>query len=624
MSGNTTFPPAPAVQRLSPTEILVAILLAILLVLALARPAGGQSPPVREPGADYLFPSEALAPRVEALQALPSPAFGQGDRVTYTAFNGKAHELTRFQGRYVAILLPDSWMGPAALSQDQIRSFVDRSDLIYRQFMDWMGVEPAGEGPLTVAILPDGETCGWGCGMIGSKGVEIADIGWLNPILWREIAADKGVSVLIHEMTHNFDVFWPYLYYLPGHPHAWTDFVNLYYFVYTREGQVDATPEEVARDWKATTAPYFADRTATWERCVRDGLCESLGITANNAWGGLGFRLALLYGPRSARGFMGFLRTYRQSHTPPPTVEGKNDLYVEALAAGAGRDLGCIANIWHWQVSASLRKRMAQLYGPNADCKDIDGDRVTRLAGDCDERRAAVFPGAVERANGIDDDCDGRTDEALWNEPPAGDFASPRKIALPAEISGLITAGDGTDPFTFRMKAPQRVRIELCSHSDFQGWLFAYDSRGTNLGGQFVGKGQCSRAAWWFGADGWCRFDVTLNSASIPGGYTVEAHGTSPWPAPEWARTAPPGRDGGRLILTASVVSPGGLPSNPTAVRFWVSGLGIVGSVPYAPSVSYAWTPPAGLDLSGLTYRAQLLARGVPLYDFTPAQAFAP
>lgn len=575
--------------------------------LAAATPLWGAEPP-----ADYLFMNPAL--RTKAVQALP----GNGDRVSYTAFNGKVWELTRFQGRHVAILLPDSWMGPAALSAEQIRSFVDRSDLVYQTLMDWEGAEPAGDGPLNIAVIPD--TCGWGCGLIGSKGLEIADIDWLNPTLWTEIKAGKGVGVLIHEMTHNFDVFWPYLYYLPGHPHAWTDFVNLYYFVYSREGQVGATPEEVARDWLATTAPYFNDPTATWESCVRDSGCEARGITANNAWGGLGFRLALFYGPQSARGFMTFLRDYRRTHEPPTTTEGKNDLYVEALAAGAGRNLACAADAWHWHVSQDLRKRMRMRYGAtNPDCADLDHDKFSPLTGDCDDRRATVHPGATEIANGIDDDCDGRIDETVWVEPAGGDFANPRKISVPAEITGRIADTSDADSFLLR-KPGRRVRFELCSRPDFQGWLFLYDALGVNQGYEFVSQGQCVRSAWTLGA-GWWRFDVVLNAASQPGGYTVQAYPTAPWPAPAWAEMAPARVEGGRLVLTATVVSPETLPSQPTAVRFWVSGQGIVGSVPYAPSVAFAWTPPPGVDPAGLTYRAQLLRRGVPLFDFTEAEA---
>jgi MYXO-CTERM domain-containing protein len=41
---------------------------------------------------------------------------------------------------------------------------------------------------------------------------------------------------------------------------------------------------------------------------------------------------------------------------------------------------------------------------------DADGDDVTTCAGDCDDSRAGVRPGAAELCNGFDDDCDGAVD----------------------------------------------------------------------------------------------------------------------------------------------------------------------------------------------------------------------
>ena len=43
---------------------------------------------------------------------------------------------------------------------------------------------------------------------------------------------------------------------------------------------------------------------------------------------------------------------------------------------------------------------------------DLDGDGV-RARDDCDDTDASVFPGAEERCNGVDDDCDGETDEGF-------------------------------------------------------------------------------------------------------------------------------------------------------------------------------------------------------------------
>jgi hypothetical protein len=44
---------------------------------------------------------------------------------------------------------------------------------------------------------------------------------------------------------------------------------------------------------------------------------------------------------------------------------------------------------------------------------DADGDGYSPNAGDCDDRYPGVHPGAVEIPNGLDDDCDGDTDEGF-------------------------------------------------------------------------------------------------------------------------------------------------------------------------------------------------------------------
>jgi hypothetical protein len=50
------------------------------------------------------------------------------------------------------------------------------------------------------------------------------------------------------------------------------------------------------------------------------------------------------------------------------------------------------------------------------DCVDADGDDYgdnCSAGPDCDDTNSAVFPGAVETCNGLDDDCDNQTDEGV-------------------------------------------------------------------------------------------------------------------------------------------------------------------------------------------------------------------
>ena len=55
--------------------------------------------------------------------------------------------------------------------------------------------------------------------------------------------------------------------------------------------------------------------------------------------------------------------------------------------------------------------------------RDLDGDGYTLVEGDCDDGDANIRPGAEERYNGLDDDCDGEVDAI---DRSIGCGASPR------------------------------------------------------------------------------------------------------------------------------------------------------------------------------------------------------
>jgi len=84
---------------------------------------------------------------------------------------------------------------------------------------------------------------------------------------------------------------------------------------------------------------------------------------------------------------------------------------------------------------------------------DRDGDGVTTCRGDCDDANPSVFPGAMEACDGLDEDCDARSDEGVLSE--CGDCRPCQIVTLPDEVgmswddvaeerAGVIVNPDGT------------------------------------------------------------------------------------------------------------------------------------------------------------------------------------
>ncbi len=99
---------------------------------------------------------------------------------------------------------------------------------------------------------------------------------------------------------------------------------------------------------------------------------------------------------------------------------------------------------------------------------DDDGDGLSEHDGDCDDADGARYPGAVERCNGVDDDCDDRIDEeggATWypdrDGDGFGDEHAPTVTCDPEE--GWVQLGSDCDD-TRASVNPEAV--ETCDGSD--------------------------------------------------------------------------------------------------------------------------------------------------------------
>ena len=80
--------------------------------------------------------------------------------------------LNRFLGRYVEVLLPDTWVNHA--TDRVLTGLVESADRSYELLRDMVGGEPGlGGDRLVLAWVP--RTCGVGCGLVGHGVTELWD-----------------------------------------------------------------------------------------------------------------------------------------------------------------------------------------------------------------------------------------------------------------------------------------------------------------------------------------------------------------------------------------------------------------------------------------------------------------
>jgi Carboxypeptidase regulatory-like domain/Putative metal-binding motif len=567
---------------------------------------------------DYILPGE-LPPHAGMVRELASKKtqaqagdttsrFPAESTIQYTAFNSQHYTLHAYSGKYVRWALPDSWLGSDGFSPQEVRQLVDLSDLVYAYMAEIVRGEPVGQGLVTVAVVDVGPNAG-ALGRVGFKGIEI------SPGVLTDVKANLALGLTSgyfnHELAHNFDIYRNYLSYYGDWGHAWTNFLDPSYIrFYSRMGSIDLVPENVLTESLSNAFKSWdaAGQNATWARCVRNGGgCEADGITANDAWAVFAVRFARLHGPSSVTRAFQFLSDYKANNNPIPiTPEDKNDLFVRALAFGAGVNIGCEVEAWRWTLSAKAQSELSVSF-PNANlfCIDNDGDNFTELQGDFDDHKSLVHPGAIEVTNNIDDDCNGYVDDILLNENQDFTSNNPPTVSLPVRITGNTANRDDWDFFNLEVSSARRLDIRLSSASTFGGWLQRLDPFTTLL---FTDPNKIIYGHFIPAQSGEYALAVIPQDNKTGNYEVVISEHSQPNPV---SLSVAPGVTGNTVHITAT-----GNPSlignqQPTFIRFWADGIGFFRTVPFAQSTSIDWvTPPEGGQV-GL--RAQLLAQDIPI-----------
>jgi hypothetical protein len=173
---------------------------------------------------------------------------------------------------------------------------------------------------------------------------------------------------------------------------------------------------------------------------------------------------------------------------------------------------------------------------PSAHMLDVDGDGWSPCAGDCDDSSVIRYPGAMERCNFVDDDCDGKVDDTFphfaWGMDRDGDgWARPDDLVeackSPGGSSWVTRVGDCNDEDA----EIHPEAIEHCNGVD------------DDCSGQTDGSDATDIQVWWADADGdgFGNADAAIVACESPPGAVdnaADCDDAEPMRAPDQPETA--------------------------------------------------------------------------------------
>jgi len=533
----------------------------------------------------------------------------------YRDFSGNTHFLEEFRGKYTRLLISSSDL--EKMSRPQAREMVDQQDILYAQLKELTGGEPAGQGLLTVAIV---ETCGAGCGQIGSKGVEI------DPD-YAEKSVEVTYDFVAHEMTHNFDNFSSYFMFGPDAGHGWTAWIQNYLDVATRHGSGSRNPDkyQTFQVNEMFARPYLSVAGHSWNSCVKsNGFCGGLNSFLIQA--GFCHKVSSLHGVAAVQRALVFMRnaiTTRSLNPSSMSPEQRNDLMLESFSYGAQTNLTCYVDAWNWEISATNRNQLAALYGNNNTlCADNDGDGYSVVQGDTDDSNFAIHPGAVETVNGLDDNGNGVVDELILDEGTGfPDFFQPSLgVATPILIRGNGGGPGGGDFFHLDITNKTTLEVEVTSLDSAMGWFRMFAPDGSRKTESYIFSNKVLSLVLSLDP-GRHEFHVSLDG----GRYETLLSLNAPWPPYDFAPT-PQQVSPNQWLLTANTIPVNLTNRQDVTLRYWISNQGWIATnsvtATNPSSISLTWTVPTNFVPQSATYRCQYFTNKVAATRMTEARAF--
>lgn len=272
--------------------------------------------------------------------ALGSPT--RAPAAPYVSFFGETYDLTPWQGSNIVYLTQRDDLDPSVMGR-----IVSATDAAYGVYQTFTGREPTPFAPTTlngrstIAEVPDGATCGAGCGYLGLTGIELASPYFR--ILYDRVAADGLYDqAVFYELGRNF---WFYQSQLGALDPFVTGFAIANRFVSMGEADLPGAPfngipfEEFQNSITSDLLDiYFGTPGANWENT----LGQNRAPTNPFGWGAPDLAASFFYSIYSDNGLNGYASFFQELSLLPPAADAANAVANFQIAAqrATGRDYG--------------------------------------------------------------------------------------------------------------------------------------------------------------------------------------------------------------------------------------------------------------------------------------------
>ncbi|MCH8513317.1 MAG: S8 family serine peptidase [Kiritimatiellae bacterium] len=224
----------------------------------------------------------------------------------------------------------------------------------------------------TIAEVPNGSTCGAGCGYLGFTGIELTQTVFTD--LYEGVRdRNEYDQAVFYEMGRNFWFYDDELAYPDSGDDFWvipTGYAVFMRFMSMEAAGVAGGPfngddfQDFEAEVRGLLGTYLADESKDWGNTLRSGqgVANGMGLGGTDLFASFLLRLTDVYGasiPNTIWQEAGVLNA-------ATNTQGAVDNFIRAASSAAGENLAPLFAYWRWPVPTALESELADAYPGSA------------------------------------------------------------------------------------------------------------------------------------------------------------------------------------------------------------------------------------------------------------------